>query len=277
MNTILVPTDFSASAYNAARYAIALAKDLNAEQIILYNAFQPYVSEDPELGLPLQTDVEEFKKISEQGLAKMKDTLQNEIPSSIQLKSESEYNEITRGIIDACEEYNAELIIMGITVAENKLEEALMGSNAVDISKYSEIPVIIVPLEAKYAPLQKILLAVDLKKSGATIPVAAIKNILDATKAKLDILHVETNAHDEVDPDKEKIILDSLLSSYHPQYHLLKGEIFTDTINQFAHENNIDLIIIIPKKHGLFEGIFKRSHTKQLAFHSHIPVMTVHE
>ena len=67
------------------------------------------------------------------------------------------------------------------------------------------------------------------------------------------------------------------MGNYQPQYHLLKGEAFTDIINQFATENNTDLIIVISKKHGLFEGIFKRSHIKQLAFHSHIPVMTVHD
>ena len=205
MNTILVPTDFSANAYNAARYAIAMAADLNAAEIILYNTFQPYVSEDPELGLPLQTDVEEFKKISEQGLAKMIAALQNETPASIQLKYESEYNIVTNGIIDACKAYNADLIIMGIAVTENKLEETLFGSSAVDVSKHSEIPVIIVPLEAKYSRVQKILLAVDLKNQLQITPVTAIKKMLDTTKAQLDILHIEVNANDEAAFDEEKI------------------------------------------------------------------------
>ena len=166
MQTILVPTDFSPNAYNAASYAIALAADINAKEIILYNAYQPYVSEDPELGVPLQNDMDEFKQISADGLERMKNILLKDGSPSVQLKFESEYNIISQGIIDACKNFNAGLIVMGISSTESKLEKALMGSNAIDVSKHSEVPVIIVPAETKYSKLKKILLAVDLKKSA---------------------------------------------------------------------------------------------------------------
>ncbi|HEY2725844.1 MAG TPA: universal stress protein, partial [Parafilimonas sp.] len=182
MQSILVPTDFSPNAYNAARYAIALAADIKATEIILYNAYQPYVSEDPELGVPLQTDMEEFKQISADGLERMKSILEKETPSSVQLKFESEYNLLTPVIIDSYKNFNADFIVMGISNAENKFEEAIIGSNATDVSKHSEIPVIIVPAEAKYTSLKRILLAVDFKKSAETTPVTEIKKLLDATK-----------------------------------------------------------------------------------------------
>lgn len=276
MQSILVPTDFSENAYNAARYAIALAADIKATEIILYNAYQPYVSEDPELSMPLQTDMETFRQISADGLNKMRSTLENEV-SSIKFKSESEYNMVPQGIVDAAKTFNAAFIVMGISGAESKLEEAIVGSNAVDVSKHSEIPVIIVPANATYSPIKKILLAVDFKKSAETTPVIAIKKLLDETNAQLDILHVEANDVDEVNLDAEKNVVQTLFQNYNPQYHFLHGKIFTDAINQFALENNSDLIVVIPKKHGLFEGIFKRSHTKALVFHSHIPIMTIHE
>jgi len=277
MQSILVPTDFSENAYNAARYAIALAADIKATEIVLYNAYQPYVSEDPELSMPLQTDMETFRQISADGLAKMKSTLESEVTSTIKFRSESEYNIVAQGVVDAAKTFNAAFIVMGISGAESKLEEAIVGSNAVDVSKHSEIPVIIVPAKATYSPIKKILLAVDFKKSAETTPVIAIKKLLDETNAQLDILHVEANDVDEVNLDAEKNIVQSLFQNYNPQYHFLHGKIFTDAINQFALENNSDLIVVIPKKHGLFEGIFKRSHTKALVFHSHIPIMTIHE
>jgi len=278
MQAIIVPTDFSPNAYNAARYAIALATDFRATKVVLYNAYQPYVSEDPELGLPYQTDMEEFKQISEDGLMKMKDVLQPEMPSSIVLEYESDYNIITGGVIDACKKYSADLIVMGITGGESKLEETIIGSNAVNVSKDSKIPVIIVPAEAKYSGLKKILLAVDFKKVAETTPVAAIKKLLDGTNAQLDVLHVEIGTNEnEAALDNEKNIFNDLFSEYGPQYNSIKGETFTDAINQFAVENKTDMIIVVPKKHNLFESIFKRSHTKALAFHSHIPIITIHE
>jgi nucleotide-binding universal stress UspA family protein len=278
MQSIIVPTDFSPSAYNAAKYAIALATDLKAAKIILYNAYQPYISEDPEMDVLLIQDINEFRKISEEGLVRMREKIQAEAPSSIQLELVSEYSLIATGILGVCEKYNAELIVMGITGAENKLEEAIIGSNAVDVARDSKIPVIIVPVNAEYEKLQKVLLAVDFKKVAATTPVSEIKKLLDETNAQLDVLHVEADANSaHIDLDDEKKIFSSLFSNYNPQYHFIENENFTDAINEFAVKNGSNLIIVIPKKHGLFEGIFKRSHTKALAFHSHIPVMSIHE
>ena len=278
MRSVIVPTDFSPSAYDTARYAIALATDLKADKIILYNAYQPYISEDPSLDAILPQHITEYKTISEEGLVKMKNALQAEMPSSMQLDYESDYNIITNGIESAAEKYDAELIVMGITGTESSLEEALIGSNAFDVSKHSKIPVIIVPSGVKYAGIHKVLLALDFKKAAETTPVSEIKKLLDATNAQLDVVHVEGNANDsEAFFSNEKDILNSLFSNYNPQYHFIKGESFTDAVNSFADENKADLIIVIPKRHGFFENLFKRSHTKALVFHSHIPVMAIHE
>jgi nucleotide-binding universal stress UspA family protein len=276
MQTLLVPTDFSKNAYNAARYAIALAADIKATKIILYNAYEPYVAEDPELGMPIQMDLEAFRQISSNGLAKMKDDLQQILPASIELICEGEFNMVANGIIEACGKHHAEMIVMGISGAGSKLEEAIIGSTAVDVARESKIPVIIIPAGAQYAKLKKILLALDFKKTAGETPAVAIKKLLNDTGARLDVLHVETNKSHDTAAGEQKA-LESLFDDCNPQFHFVKGNSFTDAIDQFAAENNTDLIIVIPKKHGLFEGIFKPSHTKALAFHSHIPVMTLHE
>lgn len=276
MQTLLVPTDFSKNAYNAARYAIALAADIGASKIILYNAYEPYVAEDPELGMPIQIDLEEFKKISNNGLAKMKEELQHELPAAIELVCDSEYNIVTSGITEACKKHHADLIVMGISIAGTKLEEAIIGSTSIDVSKESKTPVIIIPANAQYTGLKNVLLALDFKKTAGETAAAAIKKLLDDTHAQLDVLHVETNKPHETKLSEQQSF-ETLFNEYNPRFHFLKGNSFTDTIDTFALENNTDLIIIISKKHGLFGSIFKPSHTKSLAFHSHIPVMTLHE
>lgn len=278
MQTILVPTNFSPNSYNAARYAIALAADIKASTIILYHAFQPYVSDDPELGLPIQFELEEFKQLSEEGLIKQQQLLQAETTGSIEVKYDSDYNTINNGIEEACKKYSADLIVIGINGAESKLEETIIGSTAIDVAKHSEVPLIIVPSNGTYNGLKKVLLALDFKKVADTTPVAAIKKLLETTNAKLDVLHVEAEANNNK-PTVENVqdVFDTLFSDYNPQYHFIQGENFAETINSFAAENNTDLVIVIPKKHGLFDGIFKQSHTKALAFHSHVPIMTIHE
>ncbi len=278
MQAIIVPTDFSSNAYNAAQYAIALAADLKATRLIIYNAFQPYIPDDPELSMaPLQMDINEFRELSRIGLMKMKEKLSPGIPSSLQVEYESEYNIAKMGIIDACEKYNAELIVMGISGAGTKLEESLIGSTAVDVSRLSHKPVIIVPEGAAYAGIKKILMVADFKKVEQTTPVEEIKKILDATKAHLDVLHVEANDNDsEKALEKEKNLFDSFFTNYDVAYHFIKGDNFADVVNAFAIGTKSDLIIVIPKKHSLLEQIFKRSHSKALAFHSDLPVLNIH-
>ncbi|MBS1744876.1 MAG: universal stress protein [Bacteroidetes bacterium] len=276
MQTLLVPTDFSKNAYNAALYAIALAEDIQSSKIILYNAYEPYVAEDPELGMPIQMDLEEFRKISTSGLAKMKEVLEQRLPASLELVCESEYNLVTTGIISACKRHQADLIVMGIRGAGTKLEEAIIGSTSIDVARESKTPVIIVPADASFSKLKKVLLALDFKKTAGETAAAAIKKLLTDTNASLDVLHVEINkSHETTASDHETF--ESLFNDYNPQFHFVKGNSFTEAIDSFAIENKTDLIIVIPKKHGLFEGIFKPSHTKALAFHSHIPVMTLQE
>jgi nucleotide-binding universal stress UspA family protein len=50
-----------------------------------------------------------------------------------------------------------------------------------------------------------------------------------------------------------------------------------DGIHQFAETRGFDLLITIPKKHRLLSGLFQKSHTRELVFHSHIPIMCIHE
>jgi nucleotide-binding universal stress UspA family protein len=278
MKPIVVPTDFSPTAYNAAKYAIGLASQLHATKIILYNAYQQYIAEDPMMMTVVTQDPAELQKVSEEGLAHMMETLHKDVTDFPDVECMSDYNTITNGILDACKKYDAGLIVMGITGASGKLDEVVIGSNALDVSRRSHMPVIIVPSNAAFTPVKKVLFACDFRKVVDTTPVAPVKELLDATQAELHVLHVEADGHDfRPDTPFESLMLDELLRNYSPQYHFEKDDHFTEAINKFATENQIDLIIVIPKKHGFFESIFKRSHTKALAFHSHIPLMTIHE
>lgn len=278
MNSILIPTDFSHASYNTISYGIALAKAIQAEGLVIYNAYQPFVSEDPVFDTMLINDISTYKSISEEGLEKIKKTFEAQIPPSLNVIYESDYNTIEEGIKDACEKHKTELILMNITGSPGGLEEILIGSTAVSLSRHSKIPVLIIPQDTQYSPFKKILLALDFKKLEQTTPVNEINKILDATGATLNIVHVEPN---KVDANKsfteEKNILNALFVNHMPEYHFIQGEAVTTTINNFADEIHADLMIVIPKKHGFLENIFKGSSTKKLAFHSHIPVLSIHE
>ena len=52
---------------------------------------------------------------------------------------------------------------------------------------------------------------------------------------------------------------------------------FLDAISNFAADHHIDLIVTVPRKHSFLSGLYKTSHTKKLAYHSHVPVVAIPE
>jgi tripartite-type tricarboxylate transporter receptor subunit TctC len=46
---------------------------------------------------------------------------------------------------------------------------------------------------------------------------------------------------------------------------------------EFAAKNNIDLLITLPKKHYILERIFEKSHTRELIYHTTVPLMCIHQ
>lgn len=276
MKTILIPTDFSDTSRNAARYALALADQIKASRIVLYNAFQAPVSVDPMVPTVQLLDMDLMKKSSEEGLQQFKSELKSEPFGNIEIDTFSEYNVLTGGINDLAKAVAADFIVMGIT-GGGAVTETLIGSNAVSVSLHSTIPVIIVPPDASFKKINQVVLACDFKQVLETTPVSPLKKLLESTGAGLHVLHVNSSTEKSLNVSFETMVLDGLLKGNNPQYHFVENESFTVGINNFADDNHIDMIITMPKKHGFFDSLFKKSHTKRLAFHSHLPLMVMHD
>ncbi|MCX6298017.1 MAG: universal stress protein [Bacteroidetes bacterium] len=276
MKTILVPIDFSATATNASNYALALAKQYGINRIVLYNAYQAPVSVDPMVPTVQLLDIDLMKKSSQEGLTQAKKALEHLDSKDIQIDTFSEYNILTGGINELCAAVSADLVVMGIT-GGGAVTETLIGSNAVSVSQHSKLPVIIVPPNSVFEKINKLVLACDFEQVEETTPMKPLTKLLEITGAELHVLHVNTPSKHVIDHSFENMILDRLLKEFSPTYHFIENESFTAGINLFSEKNKIDLIITMPKKHGFFDSLFKKSHTKKLAFHSHLPLMVMHD
>jgi nucleotide-binding universal stress UspA family protein len=277
MKTILVPTDYSAVAKNAAIFAFNLAPQLKAEKIIFYNSYQapPVLTENVAPAMPIM-DIETIRTISDEGMKHFVESVQAHCPPGLQVEPMAEYGMISSDIEEISKTTGADLIVMGIT-GTSKVEEVLIGSTATSVVRHTKVPVIIVPGDARLMQVKNVLLATNLKKVVETTPVQPIKNLLDATGAKLYVLNIEEKDNDKIsEKTYQKELLNSLLSEYNPQFYFENNHDFIAGINEFVEANNIDLIITIPRKHGFFKGLFKESHSKKLAFHSRVPLMYVH-
>lgn len=274
MKTLLVPTDFSVTARNAALYALELAKQIGASKVVLYHSYQTPVSIDPIAPTLQMLDIDILQQTSEAALEHFRLQLEAFSTPSIALETINEFSMLTDGLNEACKKTGASLIVMGIT-GGGALEEIFFGSNTISIANHSVVPVIIVPAKASFTKIEEVVLACNVKEFETNLPVGPIKELLNATGARVFILDIDHNK-DETNHPAENPLLEGLFAAYHPEYHYVEAPDFTEAIDDFAVSKQVDLIITIPKKQGWFDRLFKRSTTKMLAFHSHVPLMIVH-
>ncbi|MES2648737.1 MAG: universal stress protein [Bacteroidota bacterium] len=272
MKTILVPVDFSDTARNCALYAAGLANWVGANKLILFNAYSIPLATEMSWAV-LQT--EELRKYSEDGLAEFKSFLQKEIPGGMEIICFSEFGFLSERIEAVSTETKSDLIIMGIT-GGGKLEEALIGSNTTHILKHTHVPVLIVPAKAKWKPVETIGWACDYREIINTTPAEAIKNIVKEFKANLVVVHNDPDKT-AFNPDKYRnnVMVSEMFHELQPEFVQVAEAHFAEAINHFVDNHSIDMLLAVPKKQNWLDSIFHPSHTKQLAFHSHVPLLCI--
>lgn len=277
MQNILVPVDFSPTAFNAAVYAIEFAKQLGKANLILYHAYQlPFATENG-MTVPFFVNINDLKANSEIALLHLKDQLQPLCNSTVNLMVHNSCNSVITGITTTLKDVKAEIIIMGITGA-GTTEQSIIGSNTLHVAKHIQLPLLIIPPFVKFFPVHTILWVSDYKNVYNTTPLNIITTLLDVTKAALHVLYVQQPNKALVGNDvAESITLNTMFQGYDPQYHYSKNENFIDGVNDFVEDNAIDMILIVPKHFRFIDKIFHKSHTKMMAYHSYVPVAVVHE
>jgi nucleotide-binding universal stress UspA family protein len=271
MKTILVATDFSAAALNAAEYAVEMAQVINANITLLHVCQVPVTYGE----VPAMVNEGDMIHDAELSLLRLKDDLLSKTKKTISISTA-----VTTGIFfselkKCCEDIMPYTIVMGCQ-GTSAVDHFLLGSHAVHAVKNLDWPLITVPPGATFTAIKKIGLACDLNKVVDTTPVEEIKLLLNDFKAELHVLN--TGKQKTFDPDIifESGLLQEMLIDVKPQYHFITSENIDDGIIEFADKNKIDLLVVLPKRHRLLDMLFHKSHTKNLVLHSHVPVMALH-
>lgn len=261
MNTAIVPVDFSESSLNAARYAVQLLTGHYGVNMILYHLYDKSW---------------QAVRVNE-NLDKLKEELQQTGVVKITTLAE-EGDDLIVGLEKLARHQQADIIIIGIT-GRSSIGQTFIESNALKIVKQKVCPVMIIPPDTRYKDLKNVLLTSDFKNVLHTIPIVPIKKILKTFEPDLHIINVDSEHYVAITEEyqTEKTKLTDMFSEFNPEFYFLGWYDVDEAINQFAHDKNIDLIITVPKDHSLIEKMFHSSHTKNLVYHSSVPVLAVHE
>lgn len=273
MKTILVPTDYSETASNALQYAIELAKDVSADIVLVHTYHPPITAGEAPVVLVTPQDLHEEHV---QSLKKLEAEVDAKLHSSSRVRSIIRIGFTGEEIETVATENDVDLIVMGITGA-GKVAQALIGSNALTVIGKTKIPVLTIPKEAHYKPVQKIVLAFDAKNELK-------KPVLDSLKSLITLFNAELIVVDVVDPHSQPTVqnavatvkLESALSTIKHQIVFPQSTNVAEELQISAQAHNADWLVLIPHSYNFLQGLFHKSNTKEIAFHTHTPLLTLH-
>lgn len=274
MKTILVPTDYSDPASNALQYALELARTSNANLILLHAYHLPVLATEYPV---LPVSLEELARENNRRIKKLKEKVAGEAKGNIKLESMVRPGFASDVIADVAKEINADLIVMGITGA-SKTTQVLIGSNTTAVMSKTSTPVLVIPSEARYRAIEKIALACNYNEPVNLPAIMKVEALARFFNAKLLVVDMEKPS---VVPAYENAIAGETLGvAFKNIDHVMfysASEDIAEGLNTFVDDHNCNWLAMIPHKRNILGSLFHKSNTKKLAFHTHVPLLSIHE
>lgn len=268
--TILVPSDFSPLSRIAVFYAAELAKSIHAD-IIMVAVINPN---------PTSETLLHSKKLEEEMISAVgqdAEELMREIRDKLADAPSIQFHTITGFPLDTVidgrvKKFNADMIVMGSKGATG-LKKVLLGSNAVAIINNSTVPVLVIPENAAFAPLKRIVYATDMNNyQDETKIVAAFARLFGA---EVKILHVhQGDTTGALDTGAITNELTALANYDKISFEVSRGNDIAEAVDKFVTQTDADLLAMFTHHLDFYEKLFGRSVTRRLAFHTRVPLLT---
>ena len=267
MNTIILATDYSPAAQNAAVYALELARQLNAPLELVHAYIIPFAYTDSPVPL---LNIDEIQKIAEESMEVELQRLRK-LSSEVQISSKILPGDIIDCLMEIIEESHPGLIIMGTSGQGS--DSILWGSMAVKALRSLKAAVLAIPSNVSWKPVSKLCFAADYAQVSEHTPAGEIIKWTRQMNASMDVIHVDKPEQSITPP----AALVQMLEPLQPQYHAIINDNIEGGVSEFLQEHQIGWLLVIPKKYGFFESLFHKSRTKLLTQVSNVPVLALHQ
>lgn len=275
--TIMMPTDFGASAKNATRYALAFthqqAAALDLEYVLLhiYELSTGMAGE----GVALASVNEDYAH-AERELEAELDWIKATYPQ-LKVRSLLVSGNIHDELVSLVDTGKEVMVFMG---AAGRYDDLLSWDNEIINSlRHLKAPVLLVPQHVTFKPLQNVGYACNYKNITTGMPFADIlETVKFAPGAQLKVVYVDTPVLDDhIEEEKGEALIREALAPASPSYYRIQDSHVIEAIAQFVEDEKIDLMIMVPRRHGIWNSLFSRSNTKGLARLNKLPILALRE
>ncbi len=269
--SILVTTDFTDSSRNALEYTCGLVSDrYDLVLLHIYNMPVSYSAEGVAFAA-IQSDIRDADELIEQQLAWIKGAY-----PAIHVEGKVAIGGFIHSLKHSIADLMPEIVVMGAKKEYDEL--GLWNSDFLDALVALPIPVLIVPQHVRYSPIHNIGFACDYREPSDEKQVSFIKRTIMATGAQLHVVHISrTQTHEDETKKRNEAALQLLLQDVAPKYYAVEDPNVIDAIARFVKEHALDMLIVVPHRHGFWHSLFNQSHTRQLAKLNNLPMLALHD
>ena len=276
MKKILFPTDFSEAATNAFIHALEFAQIVKGELILLHTFELPVYDN--------QFFPENYNVLFDSLQLSQFDMFKKEIPKlrSIAVERKLDHIKMSHRLMDGNLLYNIKktvkedeikFVVMGTSGASG-WEAFFLGTNAGSVISTINVPVLCIPLEAKFKKIETIGFTSRYRVKDEK----ALKDVLKIAKktnANVKCLYVKTNdsdvSEDTIKHWEEEFAEEPVVFSVIP------SDDVKETIIDFVSFKNIDVLAMLTYKRNFFVELFKPSLTQKFSNTLDIPILAMHE
>lgn len=275
MKRIVLPTDFSENANNAIEYALNLFKEEECSFYLLH-VFSPSIYyeekalyDDRRIPLDDANQIDSLRQLNELNeriLTKFKNPKHIYVPHST-------LGFLVDEIRSMIKKEKIDLVIMG-TKGATGAKEVLFGTNAVDVIKKIEHPIIAVPSNYTYGAPKNILFPTDYEIDYQKTQFSELLNIAQQYTSTIHILHIGESSGLSEQQEANKLKLQKIVKGNSLFFDIPNGNTI-EGIYKFQAKNPMDFLIMIQNKHTFLERLFIKPVIKKIGFNITIPFMVV--
>lgn len=278
MKRILIPTDFSANAWNTILYAIELYRDVPCEFYLL----NTYELEPVQLLSMVSSQgvghlYDAIKVESEKGLEMTIDDIQNSKPGFHHVfKKMSKEGSLVNNITILLNSTSYDMIIIG-TKGATGAKKVFLGSTTQKVVKnISCCPILIIPEESYYEEISEIAFATDFTRMYHKAEVAPILDFAKNHKATVRMIHVYDKPGLDTLQQYNSNFLERYFRRVKYDFHVIPDfSTIEKAIQEFIEDLEIDVLMMINYQHSFIERILKEPVIKKMTFHTTIPFLVI--
>ncbi len=273
MKQILIPVDFTARCWNTLNCAIQHFRQSDTSFYLLHVGALEASSNESNDDLVIHKNL-----AAHQQLATWVDRAKQIARADQHILSlESQENFIT-AVRSAVSEYDIDLIAMS-THQPNVFQDSVLGSYTREVLTRIKCPVLIVPSEVQCQIPQQMALVTDFNFRHNAQAVTAIKEVVTANEARLNILNLSKK--DGVINERQaqnKLFLQDAFESISHSFHFVINKTMDEALQFFINVQSVELVILFAKNMNFSESLlFSPSLDATIDYHKKVPFLIVHE